>query len=148
MVLFEKAKQQLVLSTKRFQDLVPGHRSHKVPATWDDVQAAVLAVQSQWEAKSKDSHIGQAREWFRKMCNGMNNHSTALKMLPSDSEYVSLIAGSVAMIIKVRAPMAMPTEEITYSKADVDRPPPTTSISPNPLPRALLTSMTLFILNT
>lgn len=35
------------------------------------------------------------------MCNGMNNHATALKMLPTESEYVSIIGGAVAMIIKV-----------------------------------------------
>jgi len=88
-----------------FQKLVPDHlKSNQLPTSWDDVQLAAAQVQAQWEAKAKEGHLGRAKGWIRKMCNGMNNHATALKMLPSDSEYVSLVAGSVSMIIKVCLP--------------------------------------------
>ena len=86
---------------RKFQDLVPGSRTDEVPTCWDDVVLATTKVQVQWEAKAKDTRTGRAKEFVRKMCNGMNNHATALKMLPTESEYVAVIGGSVLMIIKV-----------------------------------------------
>jgi hypothetical protein len=100
--IFVKAKQELLQSMKNFQSLVPEHmRMTSLPTSWAEVENAVSVVQAQWDTKIKETHIGRAKEWVRRMCNGMNNHSNALKMLPSDSEYISLVAGSVTMIIKV-----------------------------------------------
>ena len=99
-IVFEKAKQQLLESMKKFRALTAGSKGTEVTC-WDDVASAAAVALSQWEAKAKDSRVGRVKEWVRKMCNGMNNHATALKMLPSESEYVSLVAGSVSMIIKV-----------------------------------------------
>lgn len=85
-----------------FQDLVPSQlRTTIIPRSWADVETAVTEVQQQWGAKNKESYFGKATLWVRKMCNGMHNHSMALKMLPAESEYVSLFAGAVSMIIKV-----------------------------------------------
>jgi len=96
------AKQELLQSMNSFQRLVPEHmRTTSLPTSWAEVELAVSEVQAQWDTKIKVTRIGQAKEWVRKMCNGMNNHSTALNMLPSGSEYVSLVAGAVTMIIKV-----------------------------------------------
>lgn len=100
MVLFDKSKQQLLQSMKSFQNLFSERlQTAFSPRSWAEVDLAVSKVQAQWDLKKK-THAGRAKEWIRKMCNGMNNHSTALKMLPSDSEYVSLVAGAVTMIIK------------------------------------------------
>ncbi len=94
---------------KEFQDLVPADmKSSSLPTSWDDVEAAVATVQARWETKGKDGHVTRAKGWVRKMCNGLHNHSTALKMLPSESEYVSLVAGAVTMIIKVWRPASVP----------------------------------------
>ena len=100
-LIFNKAKRQLLDSMSKFQSHVPGAKENELPTSWDDVVLAASAVQTQWEMKAKDSRTGRARELVRKVCNGMNNHATALKMLPTESEYVSLVAGSVLMIIKV-----------------------------------------------
>lgn len=86
---------------RKFQDLVPGTKAHEVPTSWDDVVLAATEVQAGWEARAKDTRTGRVRRLVRKMFNGMNNHATALKMLPTESEYVSLVGGSVLMIIKV-----------------------------------------------
>lgn len=87
---------------KSFQRLVPEHmRTTSLPTSWAEVEFAVSEVQAQWDTKVKETHVGRAKEWIRKMGNGMQNHSMALNMLPSSSEYVSLVAGAVAMIIKV-----------------------------------------------
>ena len=88
---------------KSFQSLIPDHlKMQAVPTSWSDVEAAVTAVQAQWDSKSRETRAARAKTWMRRMCNGMHNHSSALKMLPSESEYVSLVAGSVTMIVKVR----------------------------------------------
>jgi PAS domain-containing protein len=100
--LFKRTRQELMESMKRFQDLVPGElKTTPLPRKWSDVEFAISEVQARWDVRSKETNIARAKEWVRKMCNGMNNHSTALEMLPKESEYVSLVAGSVTMIIKV-----------------------------------------------
>ncbi len=88
---------------KAFQALVPEElRSTQLPKSWSDVEQAVSTVQAQWEAKTRGSYSARARDWARKMCTGLHNHSAALKMLPTDNDYVSLVAGAMTMIIKVR----------------------------------------------
>jgi hypothetical protein len=130
---------------KRFQDLVPGApRNNELPTSWDEVRSATLEAQAGWEKKLKESRASKAREWIRKMCNGLNNHATALKMLPTETEYVSVIAGAVTMVIKVRCRNILQrgsgrigeqyeNESILTIKRD--RQPQTTSTFPRHLPR-------------
>ncbi|KFA70589.1 hypothetical protein S40285_04684 [Stachybotrys chlorohalonatus IBT 40285] len=101
---FQKTKQNLMEVMRKFQDLVPVHlRKGVIPASWTEVDAAIQTVQAEWEAKRDGSRFFRAREWIRKMGNGMNNHATALKMLPTESEYITIIAGAVSMVIKASA---------------------------------------------
>lgn len=99
-IVFRRARQELFETMKKFQQLVPG-QSNRAMASWDDVELIVQDVQAQWDRNVKDTRFGRTKQWLRKMCDGMNNHSSALKLLPSESVYTSLIAGSVSMIIKV-----------------------------------------------
>jgi hypothetical protein len=100
--LFNKTRQGLMLSMKNFQALVPDHlKTTSLPTRWEDVELTLSEVQAQWESKNRDSNFGRVKQWTRKMCDGLNNHSNALAMLPAGSEYVSLVAGAVTMIIKV-----------------------------------------------
>ncbi|KAH7129225.1 hypothetical protein EDB81DRAFT_860164 [Dactylonectria macrodidyma] len=99
-----KTQQQLFGSMKDFQKFVPGHSATAAPLTsWADVEKVVQDVQAQWDTKTNETHLGKTKNCLRKMCNGLNNHSTTLKLLPSESMYTSLIAGSVSMIIKAFA---------------------------------------------
>lgn len=101
--MFTRTRNDLIGSMKQFQGLVvdPFQRKASLPATWEDVEAAVSEVQSQWETRAEESKVAQAKGWLRKMGNGMNNHSAALRLLPMESEYFSIVGGSVSMIIKV-----------------------------------------------
>ena len=109
-LVFNKAKRQLLESMQKFQHLVPGTKTvGEVPFSWGHVLSATSEAQLLWEAKAKDSRVGRVKEWARKMCNGMNNHAQALKMLPAESEYVSLVAGAVSMIIKVNINSTAPS---------------------------------------
>lgn len=90
---------------KIFQALVPQESNAKatiIPKSWSDVEHAVSAVRAKLDSKVKDSQAARAKQWIRKMCSGLNDHSAALNMLPKDSEYVSLVGGAVIMIMKVR----------------------------------------------
>lgn len=90
---------------KVFQALVPEELNSEttiIPKSWSDVEHAVSAVREKLDSKIKDSQAVRAKKWIRKMCNGLNDHSAALNMLPKDSEYVSLVGGAVVMIMKVR----------------------------------------------
>ena len=87
---------------RKFQEFVPeASKITTTAACWADVELAVQDVQSQWNTKVKESHFGRTKQWLRKMCDGLNNHSSAMKLLPSESVYTSLVAGSVTMILKV-----------------------------------------------
>lgn len=85
-----------------FQALIPEElRTTIIPTSWSDVETAVSTVQKHWELQSQEKMTSQAKEWFRKMCNGLHSHKALLDLLPKESEYVSVIAGAVTMIIKV-----------------------------------------------
>lgn len=85
-----------------FQSLIPEElRTTTIPTSWSDVETAVSTVQKHWESQVQGSQTSKAGEWFRKMCNGLHNHKALLDLLPKESEYVSVIAGAVTMIIKV-----------------------------------------------
>ncbi|KAG8170223.1 hypothetical protein KVR01_000968 [Diaporthe batatas] len=100
---FKKTKAGLHACMQAFQALVPEELGVTViPASWSDVELAVSAVQEHWESQSLN-RSSRAREWLRKMCNGLNNHKAVLDLLPKESEYVSVIAGAVVMIIKASA---------------------------------------------
>lgn len=97
-----QTQQELSECMKSFQKLVPGSSTaNSLPTSWGEVEKAVQEVQAQWETRKKETHIGKAKSCLRRMCNGLSNHSTILQLIPSESVYTSLIAGSVTMIIKV-----------------------------------------------
>ncbi|KAF6819055.1 phytanoyl- dioxygenase family protein [Colletotrichum plurivorum] len=113
-IALRETENELRQMMKSFQALFPGQAAQDVrPTSWEDVQHAVSNVQKQWETRQKDSTTGRIRDGFRRMCNTFNNHSTALKMLPSETEWVSVIAGSVSIIIKAAANYTKITEAFT-----------------------------------
>lgn len=91
-----------LIALHSFQALIPEElMTTTIPTSWSDVETAVLTVQKNWESQSQGNKTSQAKEWFRKMCNGLHSHKALLDLLPKESEYVSVIAGAVTMIIKV-----------------------------------------------
>ncbi|KAH6974180.1 hypothetical protein BKA56DRAFT_733835 [Ilyonectria sp. MPI-CAGE-AT-0026] len=99
-----QTQHELSECMKSFQKLVPGSSTtNSLPTSWGEVEKAVQEVQAQWETRKKETHLGKAKSCLRRMCNGLSNHSAILKLIPSESVYTSLIAGSVTMIIKASA---------------------------------------------
>ncbi|KAL1854413.1 hypothetical protein Daus18300_011432 [Diaporthe australafricana] len=100
----EMARLERYFSETSFQSLIPEElRTTTIPTSWSDVETAVSTVQKHWESQAQGSKTSKAGEWFRKMCNGLHNHKALLDLLPKESEYVSVIAGAVTMIIKASA---------------------------------------------
>lgn len=96
----------------KFQEVASNHSENKsFPRNWDEVKATVAEVEAQWDQRHRDTRTGRAKDYLRKMGNAMNNHSSALKMLPSEDNYMSVISGSVSMIIKA--------SDVPYSNDDL-----------------------------
>lgn len=54
-----------------------------------------------WEERKKEGFMGKTKALFHRFCDGVDSHSSMLKVLPEGSEYVSLFTGVLSVIIKV-----------------------------------------------
>lgn len=89
---------------KNFQQYVPEDLKDDKPGgyqTWQDVSDVVGRVRSKWEKRKEGNKFKQATTYFRKICTTINDHSNILKLLPTESEYVALLSGSLVVVIKV-----------------------------------------------
>lgn len=56
---------------------------------------------ARWEGKKKEGFTGVTKALFHRFCDGINSHSSMLKLLPEGNEYVSLFTGVLSVIINV-----------------------------------------------
>ena len=70
------------------------------------VTAIELAV-TDWNKKRQKGWRGKATSNFHKVCGTIDSHSNALKMLPSNNDYVSIFSGALTTIIQVSVPRSM-----------------------------------------
>lgn len=75
---------------------------HSFHPTMSGVVTMVTEVTSQWQTKRQDGRAGKAKRLFHRFCATLDSHSSLLKMLPEGNEYVSIFAGALNAIIKVR----------------------------------------------
>jgi len=61
-------------------------------------------AKTNWEIKRDDGRFGGIKKRFHNITDKLDSHSNALKMLPSDSEYVSVFYGSLFTVIQVSQP--------------------------------------------
>ena len=66
-----------------------------------DVINVVENVEREWRYKKRKGFSGQAKTYFRKICNTLGSHSTLLELLPSGSQYASVFCGTLQTLIKV-----------------------------------------------
>lgn len=67
-----------------------------------DFSRILETVKSNWETRSQSNKFAKAREYLRKVGSTIDNHSNALKILPSSNDYASIFCGALAVVIKVR----------------------------------------------
>ncbi|KAH8658137.1 hypothetical protein BX600DRAFT_500135 [Xylariales sp. PMI_506] len=114
-------QKELEKTMRKFQASLPaGPSNSPIPTCWKDVESAVSDVQAQWDAKASSSQAGRVKTKLRKMCEGLHNHSNALKILPSESEYVSVIAGSITMVVKASVNYNRVTEDFVQGMIDIN----------------------------
>jgi hypothetical protein len=70
--------------------------------TWEDVTSAVESMMRRLQEKQETSKFRRATKHLRTFCNTVNAHSTALKMLPTNNDYVSVFYGALATALQVR----------------------------------------------
>lgn len=56
---------------------------------------------AKWEEGKKEGFMGKTKALFHRFCDGVDSHSSMLKVLPEGSEYVSLFTGVLSVIIIV-----------------------------------------------
>lgn len=77
----------------------------------DDRPRAVMALVEQttfkWLHRSQQPKDfgSKLKSAFRRCCSSLNQHSEMFEIVPSGNEYVSIISGTVKVILQVRAPM-------------------------------------------
>lgn len=69
--------------------------------TIEGVIKVTQQIFTRWGEKRKEGFLGKTKALFHKFCDGINSHSSMLKILPEGSEYVSLFTGVLSVIINV-----------------------------------------------
>ncbi|KAH8894174.1 hypothetical protein GQ53DRAFT_839826 [Thozetella sp. PMI_491] len=101
---FREMRSKLLQAMKNFRSLSQKHTEQALlPTSWEDVNLVISEIQAKWDTKNQESRMTRIKSGFRKLCDGIRNHSAALEMLPSESEYVSVISGCISMILKASA---------------------------------------------
>jgi tRNA-dihydrouridine synthase len=70
--------------------------------SWEDVASTVESMMCRLKEKQETSKFRRATKHLRTFCNTVNAHSTALKMLPTNNDYVSVFYGALATVLQVR----------------------------------------------
>lgn len=66
------------------------------------VFSMVTDVEKAWQSKRKEGKRGRAMVYFHRLCRTLDAHSNILEVIPKGNEYVSIFAGTMTTIIKVR----------------------------------------------
>lgn len=69
--------------------------------SWEDVALIVEGVMGRLQQKKETDKFRRATKHFRTFCNTIKSHSTALKMLPTNNDYVKVFYGALATVIQV-----------------------------------------------
>jgi hypothetical protein len=62
----------------------------------------VTDVEKMWQNKRKEGRRGRTMNYFHRLCRTLDAHSNILEVVPKGNEYVSIFAGTITTIIKVR----------------------------------------------
>ncbi|KAL9607264.1 MAG: hypothetical protein Q9167_007806 [Letrouitia subvulpina] len=109
--------KDLALAYKKLLKYLPKEHEARVedgPPRLDVVVEAVSLAQSRWRKSRKDTKTGHTKDLFTKVVKYLHGHRDLFAIVPSSDKYVSLVAGSMSVIIKA----TMNHEGITESISD------------------------------
>jgi hypothetical protein len=61
----------------------------------------VEQMQNSWKSQRQGTYRDKAMRMFHKFCGGIDSHRSLLQILPQGNEYVSILSGTLAVILKV-----------------------------------------------
>jgi hypothetical protein len=73
-----------------------------MPPSLSSVHNAVQSATLLWRDKRDNTKRGKLKNMLAQVTKSCDNHSDLLSIIPKDDKYVSLIAGSLNSIVKVR----------------------------------------------
>lgn len=73
-------------------------------SSWEDVTSIVEDMMNRLQQKKEKDKFRRATKHFRTFCNTIKSHSTALKMLPTSNDYVTVFYGALATVVQVCCP--------------------------------------------
>jgi hypothetical protein len=73
-----------------------------MPPSLSSVHNAVQSATLLWRDKRDNTKKGKLKNMIAQVAKSCDNHSDLLSIIPKDDKYVSLIAGSLTSIVKVR----------------------------------------------
>jgi hypothetical protein len=73
-----------------------------MPPSLSSVHNAVQSATLLWRDKRDNTRRGKLKNMLAQVTKSCDNHSDLLSIIPKDDKYVSLIAGSLSSIVKVR----------------------------------------------
>jgi hypothetical protein len=85
----------------RVQKAQPQGLSPQKINSWEDVAFIVESMMTRLQQKKERDMFRRATKHFRTFCNTIKSHSTALKMLPTSNDYVTVFYGALATVIQV-----------------------------------------------
>ncbi|KAF2871551.1 hypothetical protein BDV95DRAFT_43142 [Massariosphaeria phaeospora] len=88
--------------------------------SWQDVTAIVERMRERLERKQEKGKFRRATRHLRTFCNTVSAHSTALKMLPSNNEYVSVFYGALATSIQASESYTKVMESLPQALIDIN----------------------------
>ena len=68
----------------------------------ENVISKIQEMDRTWKSRRGKGVGGRAATYFRRFCGTLDGHASLLKVLPEGSEYVSVFAGTLNAVIKVR----------------------------------------------
>ncbi|EUC39188.1 hypothetical protein COCCADRAFT_21605 [Bipolaris zeicola 26-R-13] len=69
-------------------------------SSWEDVTSIVEDMMNRLQQKKEKDKFRRATKHFRTFCNTIKSHSTALKMLPTSNDYVTVFYGALATVVQ------------------------------------------------
>ncbi len=73
-------------------------------STVKDLTDTVVEARCRWQENKRLAN-GKAQKLFHKTCETIDAHRSVFKMFPSEDKYISILSGSLQMLVKVRTPI-------------------------------------------
>ena len=96
---------ELAKEYKKFLKCLPKNHPARIedgPPRLDRVMDALRLADTEWTIHREETKTGRAKKLFTKVAQSLFKYKDLFDIVPSGDKYVSLVAGSISAIIKVK----------------------------------------------